>query len=710
MASAQGIRAGKAFVELYANDNKLVRGLRSAQRKLKRFGTTVTTMGMQMAKAASIIAIPLALSLKIGANFEDQMSKVKAVTSGTAAEFDTLNKKAKELGRTTSFTATQVAEGMVGLGRAGFSRKEIDQAIGGMLNLARATDTEMAEATDIAAAALRQFNLEASEMGRVSDVLTATANGSAQTLTDLGESLKYVAPIASEAGESIETTNAALGIMANNGIKGSLAGTALARAYKNLADTKTEETMQAIGVAVADANGDLRPMAEILKDIGEATADMGNKQRLSIFEDLFGRGQAAALKLAKSGLQIDDMLEKITQSQGLAAKASAEMDDNLGGSFRMFMSAAEGVAIAVKDAITTPLRGLLGTLTKFLNKMAEWIEANQGVVKVIAVIGGVLAVVAGALIALGGTVAVISFAMGGLATAVTAVSATMAFLATPMAGAIAMIVAIVGAIGGLIAMLVKYKDAIKGFGKTVLSVFGLIVKYFSSGIFSLAAELVWSSLKVIWETGVSDLSKTFDKLTEAWKVVIDNFVNDWKKAIGEVNAEAKNLEPGNSNNLVPKSEQKKPGGPDGSFGGYMDWLMGGVGSLFTPPAQNASEGVIEIVDVTPDQMKAENQRNANNVPIMPEFAPEPPGEDPAVKEAREKLDAAQKRLSELEVKSAETKSVRTGDNSTALRGIVSFLNQSAENKTLDEIRTTNTILAQVYDQLRKNKLATTEAS
>lgn len=643
-AGAQGIRAGKAFVELYANDDKLTRGLRTAQRKLQRFSATVNKIGMSMVKFATLAAIPIALSLKIGANFEDQMSKVKAVTTGTAEEFERLNKTAKELGRTTSFTATQVSEGMVSLGRAGFSRSEIDQAISGVLNLARATDTELALAAEIAGASLRQFNLEATESGRVTDVLTATANGSAQTLEDLGEALKYAAPIAAEAGDSIEATSAAIGLMANNGIKGTMAGTALARAYKNLSADKTADMMKSIGVAVADANGNMRPMADILRDIGKATASMGNKQRLAIFEELFGRGQAAALKLANAGAKFDDMLQKIEQSGGLAAKAAKEMDNNLGGSFRKFMSAAEGIAIAIKDALEGPAMAILDYLTEVAGSITKFIEENKGLVKVIAGVIIAVGALGAALLTVGAAAGFISFAIGGLLTAGTALAGVLGFLASPMAAMLAATVAIGAALGALVSWFMKSGELFKQLGRIIMSVFGVIAAYLKSGPLSIAAKLLWETLKVIWMNGISDIGKTYEKLKEAWKSVTSAFVSDWKGAVGEVKKEMKGLEP------------QKGGKPGKKF----------------------DEGVIEVFELNPEQVKAEGAGNQNitpameaqwqqvfgfspeqtkkmaqqankkkpgpdDIPIMPEFAPEDPTQ------------ASKDKLAELEKQLAATK-------------------------------------------------------
>ncbi|MFQ5733190.1 MAG: phage tail tape measure protein, partial [Planctomycetaceae bacterium] len=254
-ASAKGIRAGKAFVELFADDSKLVRGLRSAQRRLRAFGRSVTQMGRRMAVASIATLAPIAVATKIFAGFSDQMAKVKAVTGASAGAFESLTARAKELGRTTSFTASQVAGAMVELGRAGFKPKAILNSIAGVLDLARATDTELPRAAEIAGAALRGFSLDSTEAGRVADVLTATANNSSQGLEDIGEALKVVAPIAVEAGESLEDTAAALGVLANNGIKGSLAGNSVARAYKNLSTSKAQKLLRSVGVEAVDSSG-----------------------------------------------------------------------------------------------------------------------------------------------------------------------------------------------------------------------------------------------------------------------------------------------------------------------------------------------------------------------------------------------------------------------------------------------------------------------
>ena len=172
--------------------------------------------------------------IDIYSKFDDQMRLTKAVTGATGEQFQKLTERAKQLGRDTAFTAAEVASGMTSLGRMGFSSDEIDKSIDSVMDLSRATGTDLAQSADIAANSMRIFGLESTQMSHVADILTATANGSAQTLTDLFEALKMAGPQAAVARESLTDVSAAIGVMANVGIKGSMAGTALRRTYINI--------------------------------------------------------------------------------------------------------------------------------------------------------------------------------------------------------------------------------------------------------------------------------------------------------------------------------------------------------------------------------------------------------------------------------------------------------------------------------------------
>ena len=447
------IKAGEAMVKIYADSRALTRGLNKAQRKMRAFGASVSEMGGKLMRFSAIAALPFALAARTFAGFEDKMAEVKAVTGAVGAEFNALTEEAKRLGRTTSFTARQVAEGMTELGRAGFKANQILASTNHVLNLARGTSTELGLAATIAAASMRGFGLEAKDTEMIVDVLTATANNSSQNLEDLGESMKYVAPLAMEAGEDIKDVAAALGVLANNGIKGSMAGTALARAFKNLTKEATQTKLDEIGVDAIDSAGNLRKVADIIQDIGEATAEMGTAQKLGVFDALFGRGQAAALKLATAE-GFGNMRDALTDIQGTAKKTAETMDDTLGGSFRMFMSAAEGVLLAVGSAFKDTLDGWTKSLTKLAGKVTEWVRKNKDMIvtagKTIVIVGAIGA----GLVALGSTINFAAFAVGGLSKAIS-------FLAAhPMVLAVAAAAGLGIAIGKLIEQLLDYQEAI----------------------------------------------------------------------------------------------------------------------------------------------------------------------------------------------------------------------------------------------------------
>jgi TP901 family phage tail tape measure protein len=192
MAGPTAIRAGRAFVELFADDSMLVRTLRHAESQVVKFGNTLKAIGHRLMTLGLAMSIPFAASVKTFAAFDDMMRAVKAAVGATETEFEHLTAKAKLLGRTTSFTAVEVAAAMLELARAGFNPSNIDVAIASLLDLARATGTELAKATEIAVNSMYSFELTATEMPRVCDVMVAAANGAAMTLEDLGSGLLQI--------------------------------------------------------------------------------------------------------------------------------------------------------------------------------------------------------------------------------------------------------------------------------------------------------------------------------------------------------------------------------------------------------------------------------------------------------------------------------------------------------------------------------------
>lgn len=366
MATASGIRAGKAYVELGVVADKLNKGLVTAQAKVDAWaaGSKKTLF------SAFAVAAPVAMAVKTFAAFDDQMRLVQGVTQSTGAAFEQLTERAKELGRTTSWTAAQVAEGMISLGRAGFQTDEIDKSISSVMDLARATGAEIGMATDIASNAMRSFNLDASQMSRVCDVLTATANGSAQTIEDLGYALADVAPIAASTGLTLEDTAKLVGALANFGVKGSSAGTVLKNIQTRLAsDANAQKTYLELGINTTDAEGNLRKLNDILSELGQKISSMPSAERLSTIKTLFGQYGLKGVSITAADFK--ELNAAIDNASGAAERTAKAMDDGIGGAMRLTASAVEGFKIALGES-------LVPTLTVFAEKIqdgAAWLTA-----------------------------------------------------------------------------------------------------------------------------------------------------------------------------------------------------------------------------------------------------------------------------------------------------------------------------------------------
>ena len=316
MSAAGNVKAGRAYVEILLDQTKLEKGLKRAQTQLKNFSASLTNLGKSLLSIGAVLSAPMAIATKTFASFDDEMRTVKAVTGAVGEEFKSLTALAEKLGRETSFTAKEVASGMTALGRMGFKPKEIEAAIPAVLNLARATGTELSEAAEIASNNMRVFRLDASQTTGIADILTATANGSAQTLTDLGEAFKMAGPQAAAAGDNITNVAGALGILANMGIRGSLAGTALRKSYSQFAKIKVQDKLKAIGIATVDANGNLRAMPDIMADIAKSMNAMPSAERLTFAEEIFDlRGSLAGLQLGGNIKDLEAFIQALQNAR-----------------------------------------------------------------------------------------------------------------------------------------------------------------------------------------------------------------------------------------------------------------------------------------------------------------------------------------------------------------------------------------------------------
>lgn len=366
-----------------------VTGARRASRSINRIGKSAKATRKTLALLRSALVIVASVRIFSGiigvlANFSQAMQTVKAVTGATADQFTVLRNRAKELGATTRFTATQAAEGMVALGRAGFDTNEIMLSVGQTLTLAQAGALDLAKAAEITSGTLRGMGLAADQTQRVVDVLTFTANNSNNTVLDLGEAFKSVGPLAAGLGISLEELASVFGVLGQRQIRASLAGTAFRRILTKL-ETPTGDTakiLKALGIRQEEVRISTVGLAAALERLREANVGATLAGRL------FGlRAAIAGTVLATTREELEQFNAELENVQGIAQKTADIMDEKLNGSMLRAKSAAEAVLLAFGDL------GAESKLTNFFNGLAGVLRLlAREIETVIDVIGFFLAV------------------------------------------------------------------------------------------------------------------------------------------------------------------------------------------------------------------------------------------------------------------------------------------------------------------------------
>ena len=338
------------------------RGMTRAQRSLRNFekstrrargmvvgATGAMARGFAALGAAATIAI--ADSIRVFADFETSMLRVKAISGATGEEFKSLSDLAKELGSTTAFTAREAAQAMGFLAQAGFEVGEVHQALPKVLSLAAAGQLDLAQAADITASVLRGFGLEASESGRVADVLAAAASKSNTSVEGMGEAFKFAGPVASAMGVSLEETAAALGVLSNAGLKGSLAGTGL------------RMVLVKMGEDVAGAGG--------LTQALETLNTEGVQAVVETMKQLDARAGTAAVALTGQMGVLKQLHKEMQSVDGISDRMAETMLSGIGGSAVKTGSALEGLRIQIGETFEGFGTGFFDELTRIFQTLGE---------------------------------------------------------------------------------------------------------------------------------------------------------------------------------------------------------------------------------------------------------------------------------------------------------------------------------------------------
>lgn len=477
----------------------------SASQRTYALGSAMTSVGSTL---TSHVTLPLVgigtAAMAVGNKFESAMSRVQGISGATGEEFEALKDQALDLGASTAFSASEAAAGMENLASAGFTVEEIMSAMPGLLDLAASSGADLGTASEIAASAIRGFGLSASSAGHVADVFAeAAARTNAQT-EDMGEAMKYVAPVAAAMSQSLEETAAAIGIMSDAGIKGSQAGTSLRGALSRLAKPTEamDNVMTRLGLSFFDAKGNMLSLSGIVSELETGMAGLTQEQRNQALVTLFGQnalsGMLALMDRGSEGLT--DLTQSFKEADGSAADMSEVMLNNTAGSLEEMMGSLETLAIKIQEVLAPVVVKVANWLTELINKISsmdeEVLTSIVTIAGVVAAAGPVLTILGKFLQTIGSMPAAFASAKGAIGTMASALAA----IPPPVYIIIAIIALLTGAFVTLWKTNEEFRNKVvaiwEGIKETFTSFFGQLTEKINSLGFEF--ENFGEVLKALW--------------------------------------------------------------------------------------------------------------------------------------------------------------------------------------------------------------------
>ncbi|WES30742.1 phage tail tape measure protein [Varunaivibrio sulfuroxidans] len=511
--------------------------VRNASRKIGDVGKS-----MSLKMTAPIVGLG-ALTIRSAAQFEQSMNRVGVLTNATGGDFNRLRAQARNLGKTTQYSATQAAEGMGFLAMAGFKTEKIIAALPGTLQLAASAQMDLGQAADTVTNIMSGYGFKAESIGRINDVLVKTFTSSNTDLQQLGVALKYSGSVAKGAGIKFEEAAAALGLMGSAGYQGSMAGTALRGALSRLLNPSREaqKVLSRLGIKKSDiktSEGGIVSLSKVIQELNSHGA--GIAEMMTIFGD---RAGPAFQALAKEGAPaLDNLTKSLETSGGIAKKVSEAQMKGATGELRRLTSAFEGLQLTLADA------GLLRWFTDMVKGLTRWISAlsksSPMMFRFVSVLALILAVVGPLLMVIGQLgmgfyglsigIPVIASLAGSIWGAVTATWAwTAALLANPISWVVIGILAVIAAL----VLLWRKWGAVTAFVKKIGAE---IEAVFYSGMMSLVKYLLGTNMVSV---GVKWIGGFVDGVVAKWRALttwlsnaiagLTRMIPDWvKKRLG----------------------------------------------------------------------------------------------------------------------------------------------------------------------------------
>ena len=485
--------------------------------KMSALGSSFTSAGKSLTTGVTLPLVGVGtLAVKTASDFDSAMAEVQAISGATGNNFDLLRDKAKEMGAKTKFSASESAEAMKYMAMAGWKTEDMLEGIEGIMNLAAASGEDLGTTSDIVTDALTAFGLSAKDSAHFSDVLAAASNNANTNVSMLGESFKYVAPVAGSLGFSVEDTSTALGLMANSGIKASAAGTALRTILTNMVNPtdQMQKAMDTLGLSITDNEGNMKSLDQIMVDLRSGFDGLSESEQASVAAALAGKeGMSGLLAIVNTGEEdFNKLTNAINSADGTAQEMSDTMLDNLGGQLTILKSTIEGIAISFGDILMPAIR----KVTEKLQEFANWLNnLNEDQKKTIVTVASVAAAIGPVLLIVGKLLTFISKFSTAIQTVpkvLSTLSTALKGIGTAIGGISAPVLAVVAVIATLVAAFKHLWDTNEEFRTKITEIW--------NGVKAKFSEFGQSIVETINSLGF-DFENFVEVLTSLW----DGFCN-----------------------------------------------------------------------------------------------------------------------------------------------------------------------------------------